>query len=148
MKSKRINIDSNQIKVLERFSKLQELEEKLGPRFLPENIKNSLDNLNSIIEKNNGVLEEISNAIVDYEQEWIIYHPEVYVARTKDIKTGKEYFTAKTFWMKKDGKKKEIKIYLGKSSDFDNDTLSPKAKEFATKKMSTTLRRRKDNGEI
>jgi hypothetical protein len=49
---------------------------------------------------------------------------------------------------RKNGGKKEVKIYLGRAKDFDNDTMSIRAKEDAKRKMSETLRRRKDHGEI
>ena len=45
-------------------------------------------------------------------------------------------------------KKKEVKIYLGKASDFGNDTQSEKAKEIALIKMRQTLARRIRAGEI
>jgi hypothetical protein len=95
-----------------------------------------------------SVLKEFEEAIIEYKQEWIISEPSVYVARTRDSKTDMEYFTAKTFWPLINGKTKEVKIYLGKAGDFGNDTMSIRAKETAKRKMSETLRRRKDNGEI
>lgn len=98
--------------------------------------------------KHKDALDEISNAILEFQQLSVIENPVVYVARTKDIKTGKEYFTAKTSWPLKDGKKKEIKIYLGKASEFDGNTLSVEAKELAKTKMKKTLSRRKQLGEI
>lgn len=44
--------------------------------------------------------------------------------------------------------KKDIKIYLGKASDFKGDTQSVKAKDFAISKMRQTLARRMREGEI
>ena len=93
-------------------------------------------------------MAELQEAYIDYQQEWIISEPIVYVARTKDKKNDHEYFTAKTFWPTKDGKRKEVKIYLGKAEEFKNDTMSVRAREYAKKKMSETLRRRKDSDEI
>jgi hypothetical protein len=104
--------------------------------------------MQEILVKHKEAIDEISEAIIEYEQSRIVENPTVYVAKTKDIKTGKEYFTAKTSWPMKDGKKKEIKIYLGRAIDFDNDTKSSKAKKKARVKMSKTLARRKGLGEI
>lgn len=98
--------------------------------------------------KNKEVFLEVEEKMLNYLQEMIIYQPQVYVARTKDIKTENEYFTAKTSWPTKGGRKKEIKIYLGKAEDFGNDTQNTKAKQLAVTKMKETLRRRKDEGEI
>lgn len=98
--------------------------------------------------KHRDVLAEIEDKMLNYVQEMVIQEPQVYVARTKDVKTDIEYFTAKTFWPMKGGDKKEIKIYLGKAEDYNNDTKNPKAKQEASKKMAETLRRRKDAGDI
>ena len=64
------------------------------------------------------------------------------------MKTEIEYFTAKTFWPLRGGKKKEVKIYLGKASDYDNDTQSKKAKKEATSKMTQTISRRLKEGSL
>lgn len=104
--------------------------------------------MQEILVKHKEAIHEISDAILEYKRSTMIENPVVYVARTKDIKTGKEYFTAKTTWPLKDGKKKEVKIYLGKASDFNNDTQSPKAKDLALVKMRQTLARRMRLGEI
>jgi hypothetical protein len=114
----------------------------------PKNVKDALLHIEELTGKYRNELSEIKEAYIDYMQEWVIARPTVYVARTTDTKYDNEYFTAKTTWPSKDGKKKEIKIYLGKASDFGNDTMSERAREYAKKKMSETLRRRKDMGEI
>ena len=61
---------------------------------------------------------------------------------------SKEYFTAKTFMPQKGGKKKEVKVYLGKAEDYDFNTKSPKAKRDAEHKMRTTLIRRLNEGTV
>jgi acyl-ACP thioesterase len=104
--------------------------------------------MQEILVKHKDAIDEISEAILEYERNTILENPVIYVARTKDIKTEKEYFTAKTTWPMKDGKKKEIKIYLGRAGNFNGDTLSPKAKELALVKMRQTLARRIRSGEI
>lgn len=115
---------------------------------LPSNVKSALNRLQELTMKYKSELESLRDAELEVKQEWIIAEPIVYVARTKDIKTEREYFTAKTFWPLKNGKTKEVKIYLGRAEDFGNDTMSIQAREFAKSKMSETLRRRKDDGEI
>jgi hypothetical protein len=94
------------------------------------------------------LVKQLKTFLIALEQEMIISEPPVYVAKTTDKKTEKVYFTAKTFWPLINGKKKEVKIYLGKAEDFGNDTMSPVAKENAVKKMRETLRNRRDLGEI
>ncbi|MBU1012050.1 MAG: hypothetical protein KKG99_03535 [Bacteroidetes bacterium] len=114
----------------------------------PKNVAIAFDHLRLLAEKYRTALNEIEEAILNYKQEWIIAEPTVYVARTRDKKTDIEYFTAKTFWPLAGGKNKEVKIYLGKASDFGDDTLNIKAKELAKSKMSETLLRRRDEGDI
>lgn len=100
------------------------------------------------IKKNKMALDEIQNAILKFEQSLVLFQPQIYVARTKDIKTEIEYFTAKTFWPLPDGKKKEVKIYLGKAEEFNNDTKSKKAKDIAVVKMRQTIARRMREGTL
>ena len=66
----------------------------------------------------------------------------------KNKENDKEYFTAKTFMPQKGGKKKEVKVYLGKAEDYDFNTKSPKAKRDAEHKMRTTLIRRLNEGTV
>jgi hypothetical protein len=133
---------------LEEFLTVTSLEDGGRTKRTPKNVTAALLKVQEIARKNRSVLKEFEEAIIEYKQEWIISEPSVYVARTRDSKTDMEYFTAKTFWPLINGKTKEVKIYLGKAGDFENDTMSIRAKETAKRKMSETLRRRKDNGEI
>jgi len=127
---------------------VRSLEESGAFKRVPPNVKSAIDKLQTLARKYRLELESLRDAELEVKQEWIIAEPNVYVARTKDIKTEREYFTAKTFWPLKNGKTKEVKIYLGRAEDFNNDTMSIQAREFAKSKMSETLRRRKDDGEI
>lgn len=133
---------------LDEIFKVTSLEDGGTVKRTPKNVKAAIDKLQEVARKYRLGLEEMQDAALDVKQEWIIEEPSVYVARTRDTKTDLEYFTAKTFWPLKNGKTKEIKVYLGKAEDFGNDTMSIRARETAKKKMSETLRRRKDNGEI
>jgi hypothetical protein len=114
----------------------------------PKEVKEAREEVVEIMTRHKRLLSEIEDKMLDYVQEMTIQSPQVYVARTKDVKTDIEYFTAKVFWPQKGGDRKEIKIYLGKAEDFGNNTKSPKAKMEAERKMAETLRRRKDAGEI
>ena len=114
----------------------------------PNAHKVHLIKIKDVIEKHKAAIDEIANAILEYKRILLLENPVIYVARTTDIKTGKEYFTAKTTWIVEGFKTKEVKIYLGKASDFGNDTQSEKAKEFALIKMRQTLARRIRAGEI
>lgn len=146
-KKSELNI-SGDIEGLDTIHKLTSLADGGDIKRVPKNVKAAIDKLHETARKYRLELEEVQNAALEVKQEFIIAEPIVYVARTRDIKTDIEYFTAKTFWPLKDGKTKEVKIYLGKATDFGNKTMSINAREFAKRKMSETLRRRKDEGEI
>ena len=127
---------------------LQEPDKEGHSKRTPKNVEAAVSRLQELARKYRTMMAELQEAYIDYQQEWIISEPTVYVARTKDKKNDHEYFTAKTFWPTKEGAKKEVKIYLGKAEEFGNDTMSVRAREYAKKKMSETLRRRKDSDEL
>lgn len=93
-------------------------------------------------------LEELEEKMLDFVQFQVLNNPPVYIARTRDIKTDKEYFTGKTFFPVKGGKKKEVKIYVGKAEDFNNDTRNKNALNIARIKMRDTLMRRLEEGSL
>jgi hypothetical protein len=111
-------------------------------------LKASLKEIENLYLKHKFAFDEMGDALLNYHRLNIIFDPIVYIARTRDVKTGIEYFTAKTTWPMKNFKTKDIKIYLGKASDFKGDTQSVKAKDFAISKMRQTLARRMREGEI
>jgi hypothetical protein len=78
-------------------------------------------------------LDDIEDATLNFLVSSISENPPVYIARTKDIKTDIEYFNAKTFIPVKGGKKKEVKVYLGKASEFNNDTKNNAARVLGKK---------------
>jgi hypothetical protein len=110
--------------------------------------REALKEIQDLYMKHKLAFDEMGDALVNYHRLNVMNNPTVYIARTKDVKTGIEYFTAKTSWPLKNFKKKDIKIYLGKASDFKGDTLSTKAKDLAVVKMRQTLARRMRAGEI
>lgn len=95
-----------------------------------------------VLSKFKKELGEIEDVMLDFVQYQVIHNPQVYIARTRDIKTDIEYFTPKTFFPLKGGKKKEVKIYVGKAKDFNNDTRSKQSLNWARVKMGRTLIRR------
>lgn len=100
---------------------------------LSPNAKNHLSILLKLLEIHKSALDDIEDATLNFLVSSIIENPPVYIARTKDIKTDIEYFNAKTFIPIKGGKKKEVKVYLGKASEFNNDTKNNAAKVLGKK---------------
>jgi hypothetical protein len=111
-------------------------------------LKNHMSALRMISLFPNTFDVDVEKKMVDYVQEMIIRNPRIYVARTKDVKTQIEYFTAKTKWPVMGGKTIEVKIHLGRAADFGYDTKNINARTLAFNKMKETLRRRKDMKEI
>lgn len=100
------------------------------------------------LEKNKEIIDEIEDKILEFMKYSIARYPDVYVARTKKKENDKEYFTAKTFIPQKGGKKKEVKVYVGKAEDYLYDTKNLEAKRQAFQKMKKTLIRRLEEGTI
>ena len=100
----------------------------------------------SLLDKHKDALDEIEDAILLFIHDAIRIKPPVYIARTKDVKTDIEYFTAKTIIPIKGGKKKEIKVYVGKAEDFNYNTKSPEAKLKGEKIMRATIVKQGDDG--
>ena len=94
------------------------------------------------------MIDEIEEKLLEFMKYSIARFPDVYVSRTPNKKNDQEYFTAKTFLPQKGGKKKEVKVYVGKAEDFLFDTRNLEAKRQAIEKMKKTLIRRLDEGTI
>jgi hypothetical protein len=135
-------------KALGTILKYRSMDRKGHLKQSPHEYRAAVEKINHIIYKHEKALDEIGDVVLEYEQLAEMINPTVYIARTTDVKTGIEYFTAKSFWPIKDFKKKVVKIYLGKASQYDNDTKSLKAKSDAIEKMRQTLARRVRAGEI
>jgi hypothetical protein len=112
------------------------------------NLKSERDDLLAIIEKHKLILEEIEESSIKFLTKAIIDNPPVYVARTRDKKTDIEYFVAKTFIPLKGGKKKEIKVYLGKAEEFNNDTKSNDARNKGFMLLRGALKKRQFEGSL
>ena len=133
------------------FESFNEFRSSVSDDFIkkqPSSVRQILEKVRDTMEKHKGALDEIEDVLLEYQQLVILYNPTVYVAQTKDVKTDIKYFTAKTFWPLKGGKRKEIKIYLGKAADYDNDTQSKRAKKEAALKMAQTIARRLREGSL
>jgi hypothetical protein len=101
-----------------------------------------------VLTKHKDALSEIEDAILDLIQKSVRMNPPVYIAKTKDPKTEKVYFNAKTFIPLKGGKKKEVKVYLGSASLYGNDTKSPLAKTKAIEKLQKAIADKAAKGEF
>lgn len=111
---------------------------------LNPNLKNHLSTLLKLLDKHKSALDDIEDATLNFLVAAIRENPPVYIARTKDIKTDIEYFIAKTFIPFKGGKKKEVKVYLGKASDFNNDTKNSTAKVLGKKLLIKAINEKFD----
>jgi len=111
-------------------------------------VEEKREDLLQCLEKHKEVIDEIEDKIVEFMQYSIARFPDVYVARTTNKQKDQEYFTAKPFIPQKGGKRKEVKVYVGKAEDFHFDTKNLEAKKQAIDKMKKTLIRRLDEGTI
>jgi hypothetical protein len=111
---------------------------------LNPNLKNHLSTLLNLLDKHKSALDDIEDATLNFLVAAIRENPPVYIARTKDIKTDIEYFIAKTFIPFKGGKKKEVKVYLGKASEFNNDTKNNAAKVLGKKLLIKAINEKFD----
>ncbi len=111
-------------------------------------LKEDLFRILDVLHKHKDALSEIEDEMLNFIQKSVRLKPPVYVARTKDPKTDIEYFNAKTFIPLKGGRKKEVKVYLGKAADFDNDTKSQKAKVLGEKLLRKAIEEKASKGEF
>ena len=118
------------------------------PAFVQGRLRNTLtedhQTLLNVISKHKEALSEIEDATLNFLRKAIAENPPVYIARTRDKKTDIEYFVAKTFLPLKGGKKKEVKVYVGKASDYGNDTKNEEAKFKGYNLLRTALRKKID----
>lgn len=111
-------------------------------------LKEDLNRILNVLHKHKNALSEIEDEMLNFIQKSIRLKPPVYVARTKDPKTGIVYFNAKTFVPMKGGRKKEIKVYLGKAADFNDDTKSKEAKLAGERLLRLAIAEKAKNGEF
>ena len=87
-----------------------------------------------------GEVKKICDEVVRKKQIEVSRHPRVYIAKTKDPKTDLYYLNGKVFFPTSISEKKEVKIYIGKLSDFPLGTKDPIAKKIGTQKMRVKLK--------
>jgi hypothetical protein len=116
----------------------------VGGAFFNPALKPVLSDLLEILKKNKSALDEIEDATIKFITASIMENPPVYIARTRDKKTDIEYFIAKTFIPIKGGKKKEVKVYLGKASDYENDTMNNMAREKGKRLLIKALKEKSE----
>jgi hypothetical protein len=73
----------------------------------------------NLLDKHKKAIIEVEEKMIEYVQLDTIKNPSVYIAVLKDTRNPElENVTAKTFWPLVGGGKKEIRIYLGRLSEF------------------------------
>ena len=87
-----------------------------------------------------GEVKKICDEVVRKKQIEVTRHPRVYIAKTKDPKTDLYYLNCKVFFPISISEKKEVKVYIGKMSDFPNGTKDLLAKKIGTQKMREKLK--------
>ena len=113
-----------------------------------DELEDKLEKVLSYLDEKKEVFSQLDELVKDFEQHQVLMNPTIHVARTKDKKTEIEYFTAKTFFPLTGGKRKEVKIHLGRADNYNFDTQNKQAKRDATIKMRQTISRRIREGSL
>ena len=113
-----------------------------------DELEEKLQKISLYLNENKEVFNQLDELVKDFEQHQVLMNPTIHVARTKDIKTEIEYFTAKTFFPLTNGKRKVIKIHLGRADNYNFDTQNKQAKRDAIIKMRQTISRRLREGSL
>jgi hypothetical protein len=92
------------------------------------------DNYNTIDE-----VKKFCDEVVRKKQHEMLSNPKVYVAKTKDPKTNIYYLNCKLFFPIGISKTKEVKVYIGKLSDFPKGCNDTSAKRIGKEKMRKKL---------
>jgi hypothetical protein len=90
--------------------------------------------------QDNKTVQELCNEAIHTVQTQMVKNPTVYLSASKN-KQGKTYMTSKIFWPTSIDTTKEIRIYVGKYSEYPLGTKDPKAFREARKKMKERLKR-------
>ena len=113
-----------------------------------DELEDKLEKVLSYLDEKKEVFSQLDELVKDFEQHQVLMNPTIHVARTKDKKTEIEYFTAKTFFPLTGGKRKEVKIHLGRADNYNYDTQNKQAKIDAIIKMRQTISRRIREGSL
>lgn len=117
-------------------------------------MKNVRSEVLQLLKKNKQAIIDVEEKMVHYLQLDTIKKPAVYIAVLKDTRNPEfENVTAKTFWPLVGGGRKEIRIYVGRLTDFNNvsrdDISSDKTiKDKAIKLMIKHLSKKYQDGEL
>ena len=77
-----------------------------------------------LIKKHENALREIEDAMINYQRDFIIEFPQVspVLVRKSGQLTEGEYYNARVMWPERDGEQRELRIYLGRKSEFGDFT--------------------------
>ncbi len=102
----------------------------------------------SYIEKNyttNNEIKSFCDDVIKKKQLEMMSNPKVYLAKTKDIKTDIYYLNCKLSLPIGLNKFKEIKVYVGKMSNFPNGTKDENAIRIGKNKIKEKIKEIMDN---
>jgi hypothetical protein len=112
---------------------------------MKNNIKQEITNeLYKFMNDNYNTIDEVKkfcDEIIIKQQNEILQNPKVYVAKTKDPKTDIYYLNCKLFFPISISKRKEVKVYIGKLSDFPNGCNDTTAKKIGKENMKEKLKK-------
>lgn len=98
-----------------------------------------------LIKKHERSIREIEDAMITYHQNMILENPQVsplLINRGGSI-TDAEYYNARVFWPERDGEQRELRVYLGKKSefpDFEDPIVFAKAQALIANKLKERMR--------
>jgi hypothetical protein len=95
----------------------------------------------------NPTLNEICDKLLKEEQEKIMLNPVVYVARTTD-KDNNTYLNARCMFPISFTEYRDVKVYVGRFSDFPKGTKDERAKLIGENKMRLHLKKLREHNEI
>lgn len=115
-----------------------------------DEMKAARKEIQSSLEKHKQSILEVEEKMVKYGQLDTLKDPPIYLAMIRDTRNKEAEtltLTAKTFWPLMNGKRKEIRIYIGKESEYPDYKKDYVAK-IAKQKMKDHLLERYNNGEL
>jgi len=135
-----------EVKMKDGVQKLDHL--RAGSKSDFDELEDKLHKVLSYLDEKKEIFSQLDELVKDFEQHQVLMNPTIHVARTEDKKTEIEYFTAKTLFPLTGGKRKEVKIHLGRADNYNFDTQNKQAKRDATIKMRQTISRRIREGSL
>lgn len=97
-----------------------------------------------LINKHESAIREIEDAMIKYHQKMILENPQVsplLINRGGSI-TDAEYYNARVFWPERDGEQRELRVYLGKKSefpDFEDPMVFAKAQAMISMRLKERM---------